>query len=335
MNRKRISAPVYRSALLLIPLIFASCFLLPREEDLLAPPIMQAPEITYRTVPVKRGDIEDSVRVTGYFVYAEQHSVSFKSITGRLRSIDVSFGDIVEEGQVLARLETENLELQIQRMGIQKRKSELSLERKKILNVDRIELEMAELDLQLAQLALDEQVMKKEMSLLRSPMTGEVVYVTNLFEGEYVSSYKTMFQIADRSKLYLSYQGSNLQEFRLGMKVKVIIDKVPFDGEVVMTPAQFPYEAPESQKRQILFEVYGIPPEVEKGDSGTVYLILEKNEQTLIIPRSQVQHYMGRKYVYVLEDGLRAERNIETGIENATEVEVLKGLEEGESIVLR
>ena len=65
-----------KAALMLLPVIFSSCFLLPREEELLAPPVMEAPEISYRTVAVKRATIEDNVRVTGYFVYADQHSVS-------------------------------------------------------------------------------------------------------------------------------------------------------------------------------------------------------------------------------------------------------------------
>ncbi|MBT3275504.1 MAG: hypothetical protein HN368_20275, partial [Spirochaetales bacterium] len=210
-----------------------------------------------------------------------------------------------------------------------------SLERKKILGGDRIELEIAELDLELAQLALQEQLNNKEKSLLRSPMDGEVIYLANVYEGDFISSYKTMFQVADLSKLYLSYTGTNLQEFRLGMKVNVKYKQQIYEGEVIMTPAEFPFDAPDSQKRQILFEIYGLPEDAEKGSSGSITLILERSEDTLIIPRSQVQHYMGRKYVYVLEDGLRAERNIETGIENATEVEVLKGLDEGESVVLR
>ncbi|MBT3271854.1 MAG: efflux RND transporter periplasmic adaptor subunit, partial [Spirochaetales bacterium] len=110
----------------MIIILLSGCFLLPREEELLAPPIMEAPEISYRTVLVKRGDVEDAVRVTGYFVYAEQYSVSFKSMTGRLSSIDVKYGDIVSKGTVLARLETDNLETRIRQLEIQLRKSELS-----------------------------------------------------------------------------------------------------------------------------------------------------------------------------------------------------------------
>ena len=78
-----------------------------------------------------------------------------------------------------------------------------------------------------------------------------------------------------------------------------------------------------------------LPEEIQKGDSTTIYLILEKRENALVIPRSQVQRYLGREYVYLLEDGVRIERNIETGLQNATEIEVAAGLEEGELVVLR
>ena len=44
---------------------------------------------------------------------------------------------------------------------------------------------------------------------------------------------------------------------------------------------------------------------------------------------------MGRKYVNVLENGLNNERDVRIGVETATEVEILEGIEEGEEIILR
>lgn len=321
-------------AIFLIALL-GGCFLLPREEEILAPPIMEPPEITYKTIPVVRKDIERSVRVTGYFVYAEQKSVQFRTASGRLDEIKVNYGDVVEAGALLAELVTNNTTLQITKQEIAVRKSELNFERKQLTGADRFELEMAQLDLSLTRLSLAQLVNELEASRLRSPIAGEIVYIANVSEGDYIDSYKTMFQVADRSRLYLSYSGSNLNEFRLGMKVAVRYEDEDYEGEVVMTPAQFPYDAPESQRRQILFEVDGIPETVQKGESARVVLILEQSQDILVIPRSQVQRYLGRLYVYILEEGIREERNIGTGIENATEVEVTEGLEEGELIVLR
>lgn len=315
--------------------LLSGCFLLPKEEALLAPPIMEPPEITYRTTAVRRGEIEDSIRITGYFVYAEQYGLSFKSMSGRLKSIDVDYTQIVEKGQILAQLDTDNLRLTIKQEELQVRKAELLLEKLKLTGADKYELEISGIDLELAKLGLQQLRNDLERAQLRSPIRGEIVYIANVLEGDFVDSYKTIAQVADKSKLYLSYSGGQLQDFRLGMKVKIIFMKQEYAGEVVMTPAEFPYDAPDSVKRQVLFSIYEFPENARKGDSGLVYLILDKRDDTLIIPRSQVQHYMGRKYVYILEDGIRSERNIETGIQNATEIEVVRGLVEGELLVLR
>ena len=46
-----------------------------------------------------------------------------------------------------------------------------------------------------------------------------------------------------------------------------------------------------------------------------------------------VNSFANRKFVNVLNDGIREERDIEVGIQNNTEVEVIKGLEEGELLI--
>jgi hypothetical protein len=43
----------------------------------------------------------------------------------------------------------------------------------------------------------------------------------------------------------------------------------------------------------------------------------------------------GRKYVNVLVDGLRVERDVVTGIENNTEIEILSGLDVGDQLIDR
>ena len=55
----------------------------------------------------------------------------------------------------------------------------------------------------------------------------------------------------------------------------------------------------------------------------------------LILPRNVVSLYSGESYVQVLEDGVKKERVIETGIKNVTDVEVVDGLEEGEVVIIK
>jgi RND family efflux transporter MFP subunit len=309
---------------------------LPKEEEVLAPPLIQPQEISYRTLDVKRGEIVDRLSVIGYFVYVDQEPLYFKHRSGRLKDIYVSYGDEVSKGTLLAELDTGNLDLDIQQQQIRLRQRELSYERMKLRGADRYELEMAQLDIDLANLGLQQLQQEKLSARLYAPMDGEIVYIARVDPGNYVDAFRTVIQIADPTKLMISYNGSNLSEFRAGMPVNIRALREEYSGKVAVTPMDFPLDTPEEQRRQVLIEVNGLGAgNVSKGSSATIELIRARREDTIVIPRNQVQFYMGRKFVYVLEDGIRAERNIETGIETSTEVEVLKGLEEGDILVLR
>ncbi|MBS1473775.1 MAG: efflux transporter periplasmic adaptor subunit, partial [Massilimaliae sp.] len=54
-----------------------------------------------------------------------------------------------------------------------------------------------------------------------------------------------------------------------------------------------------------------------------------------IVPKRAVIQYMGTFTARVLsEDNIRSERDIEVGIETATQYEVVSGLEEGDIVIL-
>ncbi|MNI96739.1 hypothetical protein D3C73_1552570 [compost metagenome] len=54
----------------------------------------------------------------------------------------------------------------------------------------------------------------------------------------------------------------------------------------------------------------------------------------LIIPKVGLRSYMGRDYVQVLEGESRKEIDVEKGIVSSTEVEIRKGLKEGQKVIL-
>ena len=89
------------------------CFLLPKEEEMLAPPLMEPPEITYEWREARIGTIVDDFRVTGSFVYTVQRDLSFRDRGGRLKAIYVGYGEEVYAGQLLAELDTDSLLYQI------------------------------------------------------------------------------------------------------------------------------------------------------------------------------------------------------------------------------
>ena len=311
------------------------CFLLPQEEEILAPPLLATPEISYRVITAEPGVIEDRVTVGGVFIYPSQHSLKFRFRSGPLRGIYVGYGDDVQPGELVADLDTDNLELEVRRQEILLRKAELAAERAEAHAADRFTRENAALDVELEKLRLQQLHDELAKSRLVAPVAGEVVYIAALGEGEPVEPFRTVVQIADPTEVLLSYNGPKRSEFALGAEVSVDIRGDKYQGEVVMTPFNVPRDAPDEMRELILIRVDGLPDEVEKGDTASVVLIRARREDVIVLPRNLVQTYLGRRFVYVLKDGLREERNVEIGIQTPTQVEVADGLEPGEEVVVR
>jgi len=102
---------IYYLLIIMFVIIFtSSCSFIPREEEVLAPPLKEPPKITYDYIELKRGTIEEKVQCTGYFVSVNQKDLSFKNQSGRLKGIYVKLGDKVKKGDLLAELFNENLE---------------------------------------------------------------------------------------------------------------------------------------------------------------------------------------------------------------------------------
>ncbi len=127
---------------------FSGCFFLPREQEMLPPPLVEPQQAQYRSVEVQRGDIERSVRVVGNLVSTRQSQLSFPERGGYLKGLYVRVGDQVRPGQLLAELDTNELESMISQEELNIALYEDQLEN---LTVS-AELEIALEDLTLAEL---------------------------------------------------------------------------------------------------------------------------------------------------------------------------------------
>ena len=321
--------------LLLMIITLTSCYLFPKEEEILEPPLLEPSEITYNLMEVKKGDIERRIEGTAGFVSVEQKNIFFGKSSGRLEEILVSTGAAVTEGQLLAKLNTGDLQDRIALQQLTFRRYEILYERAVETGADDYSIELAKIDLDIARINLNSLMAAMEESMIYAPISGIVVYLdTRLGQGDLVSQFQIIMKLADPAKLQLQYSGSNLSEFKLGMKVDVRIGSETFIGNIIMTPANVPSDADQSMKNVVLIEVENRPSDVTLGSMAYISLLLERSEDTIIVPKNVIKSYMSRKYVILLENGQRVERDVRTGIETVTQVEVLEGLEAGEMIIV-
>jgi multidrug efflux pump subunit AcrA (membrane-fusion protein) len=195
-------------------------------------------------------------------------------------------------------------------------------------------IEKASLNVDLEKLKLQDLQLELDKSRLISPVSGEIVFIDKLNVGDYVNARKTVITVEDPSKLSLQYTGDNASEFQLGMKVDVKYMDNTYPGEVVMTPSTAPVDIAESLKKTVRIKVDGLPPDAKIGGSASLSLILQRNENTIALPKSVVSRSFGRATVQVLDKGIKYERDVEIGIETPTEVEILKGINEGDKVIV-
>ena len=78
-----------------------------------------------------------------------------------------------------------------------------------------------------------------------------------------------------------------------------------------------------------------LPDGAAINDPALVSLVLARRENVVVLPKYVLKTYADRTYVNLLIDGIKVERDIETGVETATEVEIVKGLQAGDLVVTR
>lgn len=323
----------------IIAVLLSGCYFFPKEEEVLAPPIKEPDKVTYETIEVKKGTIEKKIRCTGTFVSVSQKDLFYKDRGGRLKAIHVVPGDKVKKGDLIAEIETDTILNDIQLQEITLKKAQIIYDNAKArLDIEggsKTDFEMAELDLEANLIKLNSLKTELERTKLFSPIDGEVVYLTDIKLGEYINAHQTVARVADPTQIQLRYSDDKVSDFSLGMKADVQIDEKKYTGEVVITPYDMPSDADEATKKSVQLKVENMPEGITIGSTATINLTLEKREDVIVLPKQVVNNFVGRKYVNVLKNNIREERDIELGIQSDTEVEVVKGLDVGELIIIR
>jgi macrolide-specific efflux system membrane fusion protein len=379
-NRKLMAAALASGVLL------AGCSLFPKEEAVLAPPLVEPAPVNYEVAKVERGTLIKSVKGSSTFTATEKKELFFKNPLGRLKSFRVQSGDVVKKGQVLAELDAGDLEHEIAVAKYELDKAKLEL--MAVQQDNRYEVEAARLDVQkaemnakvlgtkLAAMELEKAKLKlqelqdtkqrdyliqkarlnireKELELAKlqkkweesrlvSPIDGIVMFVSNEQVGDEIDPYQSLVTVGDPKKLLILYTAANgeaIQDVDIGMKATITLkDKTKLEGTVVQTPRNVPSGLPENvadlYQRSLLIMPNQLPDKVEIGTPADIEVVIQKRENTLLIPRQALREFSGRQFVQVLDGKSKKEVDVEVGVQTATDVEILKGLQEGQLVIL-
>jgi len=335
--------------LFFIVIVSSGCAMFPVEEERLAPPLIRPEEEVFELYTVTPRNIYSLVQATGILISSEEQTVFFDLHGVRLEDIVVEPGDSVVPGDLLALGESNRLEEQIKLQSINVDKLEIDLrflnENMYLAKADsqtskddlrrlRRDIDIKTLDLKGANILLDGLEEQLNQVRLMSPIEGIVTYVADFRQGDVVDAYRPLVTVANPLTLQIMYQGASVMPVRTGMNAKVFYGGEEYQGEVIMAPDSPRIGQEAINRDEIRIGVKNLPDNAEMGNSVDFEIILQYKEDTLVIPRRALQRFMGETTVLVMDNDAKRELNVEVGIETSTEVEIISGLKEGQTVIV-
>ncbi len=279
-------------------------------------------------------------------------------LLARVVEISVQAGQAVKSGDVLVRLDDEDLRARLDQAeaaqeAADARRAQARIELERVqrlietnaaarIELDRAETAMraAEAEYQQARQARREAETILQYATIRSPIDGQVID-RRVEAGDTVSPGQVLLTLFDptRMQLIASVRESLTQRLAVGQTIDVQIDAIDLrcGGRVseIVPEAQ-------STSRTFSVKVTGpCPPGVYSGMFGRLLIPLD-NEQVLVIPRSAVRSVGQLTLVDVVEGGRLKRRAVQLGREfdelpgdpAGPQAEVLAGLRAGEQVAL-
>ena len=354
-------------ACLLMACMLTSCTLLPEEETVRTAPVVRTytrPE--YYTVQVERGDLIQQAKVSCSYVPVQTASLSFQLDDEFIDRYMVQTGDSVTEGQLLAQLQLGDLEARI--AAVENEIAELELqaayEQKRYdLTLKRLQITTETMDapekkeayeqaeeayVQLAQ-SLQDSLTYKQLTLkglqkdlderqIRAPFSGTITRVADYEDGEKSEFGIGVITLVDSTRSIFRASTEHWDRFAPGDSHVITVKKENYEA-IVVSAQELGLAEPvraEGKKSYVYFALTQPSFDLKDGDTGTVEIVLNEHINVLYVPAKAVTAANGEPIVYyVREDGMKAYRYVEPGMTINAYTEILSGLEEGDSVIIK
>ena len=322
--------------------------MLPVEEIFPSPPAVFVPqERSFLTVTVMRGDVISEETLIADHVPAASMRHFFSEDNIEILEVFVSFGEEVAEGDLIAMLDTGELERELEELTRMRRLSALELrqlsERQTLLlrrlpsmamdgasyrwTRDSLRLTIEHQDRLIEH--LEQQI---ENRYLRAGMDGVITSLVIFFEGLYSNTGVNIATVSDISVTAFVVRGELAANMSPGERFNMSLDDEIYEM-IVIDPVEYGLDI-EPQATTAYLTFTEEPPDFRFSSRGAVQVILGEANDSLYIPVSALHRVENRTFVYVPdENGMRALRNVVSGVEGTIFVEIVSGLEEGELII--
>ena len=279
--------------------------------------------------------LTDEIRISGSLLPDEEVDLSFET-SGKIVEINFEEGSAVKKGQLLAKVNDRQLQAQLQRLVSQLKLAEDRVFRQNaLLERDAVSKEAYEqVKTELATLNADIDIVKANIALteLRAPFDG-VIGLRQVSVGAYASPSTIVAKLTKISPLKVEfavperYAGQVKKGANLTFHLEGQLDG--FDAKVYATESKIS-EMHSLTIRALYPNNNGT---VLPGRYVSVHLKKEEIPNAIAVPSEAIVPEMGKDKIYLYRNGKAQPVEISTGIRTEAEVQVLRGLQVGDTII--
>ncbi|NND34041.1 MAG: efflux RND transporter periplasmic adaptor subunit [Saprospiraceae bacterium] len=281
--------------------------------------------------------LENIINATGSLLPNESVGISPER-AGKLTDILFRESSQVKAGDLLAKIDDQELVAQLTKLKVQERiamrEEERAIELRKIEAIPQDEFERLQNtreQIQAEMKLLEVQIQKTE---IRAPFSG-LIGLRNLSLGAYVTPSESIADLQQTDPLKLEFDVPEKYMRQVNKGQKVAFDIVgfdqPFEAEIYATSVEVTPTTRTFKVRARSSNPNGL---LRPGNFAKVEVITGVNEEAIMVPSDAVVPSIEGQKVFVARSGQVVQKMVETGIREGIMIEIVTGLMANDTVIV-
>jgi membrane fusion protein (multidrug efflux system) len=293
--------------------------------------------ITAKLFVLEQNQLNNGINAIGTLLPNEEVEL-ISEAAGKVMGIFFEEGKQVAAGQLLLKVDDAELQAQLKRAEYQLKLTGERLNRQRILlekdAVSREEFDQVQTDYNILETDIDLLTTKIAKTEIHAPFAGTIGF-RGVSLGSYLQVNTVIARLIDQSKLKLEFAIPEKYGavFLSGKKINFRTEVFPQDFEAVVYAVD-----PKVDIATRTITVRGIynnsAGKLLSGTFARINLIVNQSDEALLIPTESIVQEMEGKKVWVVSNGKAKSQTITTGFRTNNQVEILTGLQAGDTIMV-
>ena len=311
---------------------------LPKSEDTAAqtPVANKSQQLTVDARIVSRSPLKNQVNVTGS-ILADESVVLNSEVAGKVEQIFFKEGQKVKKGQLLVKLNDDEVLAGLEKLQYSKKLSEDNEARQKqLLEKEAISREEYETSLTLLNTTnADIKIMQARLDKhhIRAPFDG-IVGLRDISEGSYLNQGSRIAELykIDPIKLEFSIPSKYISLVNVGDSLTFTVDAYDeqFKGTIYAIEPQID---PQTRSLKVRAKASNKDAKLFPGQFARINLILETIPNAMMVPTIAVIPELNGKKLFLYKGGKVSAQPVETGIRTEEELQVTSGIVPGDTVI--